>query len=439
MKAALTAVTQRGLWYVLGSVVGRGLTALSMFLLARWAAPEALGAFFAALSIQQLLVLVSTLGQDTWLLRTVAGLPLDEAQHAFRSARRLVLVGSLLLGGMGLCLLLGLSLRAWEAQTLPPESWQAPTGLLLLSLPFYGLHRLQSMTLLGREDTRAALWIRQLVQPLAFLGGVALLGWSGISRTGLSLAGAYAGAGVLAALAGAYHGRQRSRMQGVKLEPPLTPLREQLTHGVGLLGAGLLGHLLLWSDGLLVGLFCAPAEVGRYGVVSRVALLGVLLLDAFNSALGPAVRRLRAQPDAIWRLYLRTAGTGLLLFLPVVVCGLLWPSTLLGLLGEGYVTDTSAHALQLLLLGQAVNVATGGSGLMLVMLERADLHLRNNLWAVLSLAVGWTWLLSQGEIKLSAVAGLVAGVLAALNLVRGVQVYGILQTLKAKGSPEHLG
>lgn len=430
-------VERRGLLFVSGSMLGRGLTYLTSLLLTRFVTPETLGAFFFAMTLLQTLVLVALLGQDTLMLRAVPGLQAEGAQAVWWRIK----AGLQVVVGLALLLTLGFEALWWElASGALPITQVHMVACMVAFLTFHAVHRLVSMATLAREEVLASMLVRQWLFPLLFpLFFAILLILREDTRFrriwNLGPGWAYGLAALASALVGLLWLRRRvQNLSSRKLESDKHSIPQEMwpwtglaREGLPVMGSALLGYGILWMDSLLVGLLCPLEEVGRYGLVVRVSMAGMLLLDAFNSALGPAVGRVKHDREASGRLYARAARLGLLLYLPLLLVATLAPQWLLTWFGPDYATPEAARALQYLVWGQAVNVATGGSGLMLILLGRAELAWRNSLLTFVGLILAWTAvsvsLKAGGSLSIETAALLSGSAIACLNLLRGVQLY----------------
>lgn len=427
-------VARRGGIFVVGAFLGRGMMVASTLVLAWVAAPETLGAFFFGLALLQATLVVACLGQDTLVLRVLPALEKNAQAAAQRRVWRALGVGCASAG----VLTLGLEALLYVWQPTSQEGMRT-AAVMGAGLIFHVAHRILAMTTLAREKTFWAMVVRQWLFPLTFLvlgpvsQGVGLGGGLAWATGGVGLALAYSASAAVAALGGLLL-LHRQHPQQVSVTPQPSPLLTEgaelpawgtlVRQGLPIMGAASLGHGLLWLDSFLVGALCPLDDVGRYGVVVRVGMVGLLLLDAFNSALGPAVGRLQQDLQAIAHTYAKAARAGFLLFLPVLGVSLLAPGWVLGWFGPQYSTPDARLALQLLVLGQAVNVATGGSGLMLVLLGEAGMGMRNSLMTFILLVLAWTGVaLTVETISLPLAAGLAAGAIALLNILRGLQLY----------------
>lgn len=129
----------------------------------------------------------------------------------------------------------------------------------------------------------------------------------------------------------------------------------------------LLGLLVQWSGVLIVGAFVSEEDAALFTVAQKIAMLTSFVLIAVNLVVAPRfaasfasgnLKELKETAHFCSRLMLISAT-------PVLVIMLLIPSFFLGLFGEEY--KQAANLLQILVVGQFVNVATGSVGYLLNM------------------------------------------------------------------------
>lgn len=122
-----------------------------------------------------------------------------------------------------------------------------------------------------------------------------------------------------------------------------------------------------WCSPIIIGVFLAAEQVAFFSVAQRIALLTSFILIAVNLVVAPKFSTFKAKEDyiAIKNTTLLSVRLLVISALPVVLFMLLLPEFLMGLFGEEF--RQGAIILQILVLGQAVNIITGSVGYLLVM------------------------------------------------------------------------
>jgi O-antigen/teichoic acid export membrane protein len=168
------------------------------------------------------------------------------------------------------------------------------------------------------------------------------------------------------------------------IQPLAMASRPLLRSCLSLTGVELMNFALLWTPFVLLPMLADAAEAGQYNVAHRLAAqLGLLMLvvASITSARFAAHHEQRNHTD-LRRLAGQATRTLIMLGLPPAVVLLMYGEAILALFGDEFLTG--ATALQILVIGQLVNLATGPVGYLLAMTghERA---LRNVLLATMML------------------------------------------------------
>jgi O-antigen/teichoic acid export membrane protein len=176
-----------------------------------------------------------------------------------------------------------------------------------------------------------------------------------------------------------------------------------------------MGQLVQWSGQFIAGAWVTPAEVAQLAVAQRTALLTSFILMAVNLVVAPrfAAMYKQGKHKELERLALMSVKLMVIFALPIVALMLLFPSFLMSLFGEGF--RSGAHLLQILALGQFVNVATGSVAFLLSM-SGHEKDLRNTVLisGPLALILGFTLVPAFGATG-SAIATAIA--IATQNLI----------------------
>jgi O-antigen/teichoic acid export membrane protein len=141
--------------------------------------------------------------------------------------------------------------------------------------------------------------------------------------------------------------------------------------------AAAFGITVTWLDILLVGALRSTAEAGVYAAVSRLALLGVLVLQAVGMAIAPHVSGLisRRRHDDAESLYQVATWWLIALTWPFYLSVAMFAPLILRIFGVGFVPG--APALVILSLGMLFNLGTGNVTTFLLMAGRSSWHLIN--------------------------------------------------------------
>lgn len=144
-------------------------------------------------------------------------------------------------------------------------------------------------------------------------------------------------------------------------------------------GQILFGHI----DTLMLGIFASDAEVGAYRVAVQLSMLVIFALTVVNQVLQPKISELYAQRDMDAMQSMLTS-TSLVMFLgtlvPAFIAAVIAPQVLEFVFGADY--RIASTALQILIVGQAINVMFGSVGTILNMTGLENLAMRGMVIAI---------------------------------------------------------
>ncbi len=236
-----------------------------------------------------------------------------------------------------------------------------------LALPFVALCQVYLGGTRGLKIMRHTLSIYWAGQPLLWIAAMTL-GWIIRRSIGMSVL-AYALSWILATLAAwLVWERETSAFPALPAEPD--EVRELVRYGAPRAPAALLAQLLFWTDYFVFSHYAHGAELGVYAAAVRVAQALVLFLIAVNYMFSPFVADLHARGervrlDGLFKTLTRWVVSGTL---PILILLVIEPGPVLHLFGGEFESGTAA--LRILLIGQAVNMATGSVGFILIMVGR---------------------------------------------------------------------
>lgn len=129
----------------------------------------------------------------------------------------------------------------------------------------------------------------------------------------------------------------------------------------------LMSQTLQWFGPIMIGVWLLAEDVAYFSVAQRIAMLTSFILMAVNLVVAPKFAAFKATGDMVNIRKTALFSVRLLIIsaLPIISFMLVFPSFLMGLFGEEFKQGTLI--LQILVLGQAVNVITGSVGYLLMM------------------------------------------------------------------------
>ena len=347
-----------------GVGVGRGLDFVKQILIARLLGPEAFGLYALGWNILRIVSVLAPLGLNNGVIHF--GTPFRQKDPgALRSILTRSVVISFAIGWMLTAILFVLA--PWITDVL----FQEPEYLLLfrlftLMLPFAGALRVSAnatrmtqrmiFSVAAEEIAQGAL---NLVLFIAFY----LLGWK--------LFGAIAATVLSFALAFALSLYFLWRLFNQAFHTPSRPAVSQqdlLAYSLPTALAGMFGFVINRVDRIFLGYFRPPAEVGIYQAAAQISVIMAMVLNAFNMILMPMIAEQYHKRDIrqLEELFRVNTKWGIYCIVPVVLVIIFAASDVMTVLfGPNY--TSGATVLLILAIGQFVNIATGASGVILIM------------------------------------------------------------------------
>jgi O-antigen/teichoic acid export membrane protein len=290
-------------------------------------------------------------------------------------------------------------------------------ALAAASVPFIAVTNVYLGATRGLGQMRQTLYVFWIGQPLLW---IALAG-AAIAAEGATDAAvlAYDGSWLLAALAA--RALWRREAHGFARRPAgATEVRAAVRYGLPRAPAALLAQSMFWADLWVLAAFEHGTELDAYAAAARISQMLLLFLTSLNLVFAPFAADLHArrQRERLDELFKRSTRWALAATLPLLIVLFISADDVLNAFSSRF--DVGEGALRILLVGQAVNVATGSVGFILIMTGFTGLDLLDNLLgtallvalaAVLTAAVGM-----EGTAAAAAVS------IASINVLRLQQV-----------------
>lgn len=404
------------------NLFGTGSHLLVAFLysvfLTRVLSAEDLGRFFLGFTILNFLVIVAVLGYDFAIWRYVAifmgrNEP-DKARGVVVSSLSVTVPAGIL---VGLTWYLG---GDWLGTTVFSDDNQGLVfRMFAIALPFMVVARVLNASTQGLRKMHYQVISKDLgEQVVRFAMSAALVTFGLMGVLGANIIAA------VATLLLAFWFLQMNLPIVGRHHPVEKQLKLVTAFSFPLIFSTIFGYLFVWVDTVILGYYMGASDVGLYSVAARVAILGTLVLTAFNTMFSPVISDLhsRQEGEMLSSLFKFVTKWVVTISLPVFILVILFAKPALMIFGEGFVA--AASALMILALGQFVNSATGPVGGMVTMSGRPYLDLANNLAAVLANIGLCLLLIPRWGMVGAATANAVA--IGGINVIRAVEVYFIL-------------
>jgi O-antigen/teichoic acid export membrane protein len=327
------------------------------------------GLFFLIFTVVTVLAALSRGGLDNVLVRFIAAFQAQSDRPAINALYRRVLQWSGLTA-LAIAAALWLVADAVARQVFHKPELAPVIGVMAWGILPTALYMLHARALQGLKDISRAMFLMSAACPLF----VAILAFVGRSTDAIGVAWAFLAATLLCLALGRYWWL---RIPGSEV-PRGAVDTATILHSSNPLFVVLVFSLTAnWSSQILLGSMATSSDVAIFNAAQRAAMLTSLVFIAVNSISAPkfaAMHKLN-RLDALRRTARQSTRLMAGLAAPVLLFMLLFPETTLSLFGSEF--RTGAVALQILVVGQYINVATGSVAQLLTMTGHERL-LRNN-------------------------------------------------------------
>jgi O-antigen/teichoic acid export membrane protein len=306
----------------LGNGFGRLLGFAVQLALARLYGPAQLGLYVLGTIIVSLANVLSQIGMDNGVVRYVSQHRVsgDDARVKGVIAQALlvtlalsVLLASALFFGAGL-----LAQGLFDTPTLEPV-----LKVFSLSLPFFTLMSMAFWAVEGFQMVKYSVWVREVVQLLVNLVLIVFFYLLGAQILGAAVA--YVISMVFSSALALVYLRKIFPQIADRKVPAVFESRALIRVSAPMIVANLASMINNWTSTLVVGVFATAGSVGIYNTAARTAVLGSIVLVAFNSIFSPIVAELHQRDlmldlDILYKDVSRWVFTfGLLFFLGTVL------------------------------------------------------------------------------------------------------------------------
>jgi O-antigen/teichoic acid export membrane protein len=290
-------------------------------------------------------------------------------------------------------------------------------ALAAAGVPFVALTNVYLGATRGLGQMRQTLYVFWIGQPIVWLAVTAAALAAGGPSDAAVLA--YDASWLVAALAARALWRREAAPYSER-SASREEIKAALRYGLPRAPAALLAQAVFWADLWVLAAFEEGTPLDAYSAAARVSQVLLLFLTSLSLVFSPFAADLhaRGERERLDELFKRSTRWALAATLPLLIVLFVAADDVLHAFSERFAAGEDA--LRILLLGQAVNVATGSVGFVLIMTGFTGVDLVDNAVAVallVGLAIGLT---AAFGIEGTAVAA--AASIAALNLLRLVQV-----------------
>jgi O-antigen/teichoic acid export membrane protein len=401
--AAGTALNVAGLCAGVAAALG------TQVLLGRTLLPGAFGVVTVAVQVAFVVAAGSRFGMDMASVRFVAiGRGAAASAHLRSLVERCALVAFL---ASMVAVVLVLAVAPFLGD------YARPIALAAAGVPFIALTSVYLGATRGLTQMRQTLYVFWIGQPVLWIAvaGAAIAGGGAedavIVAYGVSWAVAALGAWVL----------WRREARAFSDRPATWPeVRAALRFGLPRAPAALLAQAIFWADLWVLAAFEEGNDLDAYSAAARVSQVVLLFLTSISLVFSPFAADLhaRGQRERLDELFKRSTRWAVTATLPLLIVLFVAADDVLAAFASRF--DVGETALRILVAGQAVNVATGSVGFVLIMTGFTVLDLLDNALGVALLVAAAAVLTATFGINGTAVAAAVS--IATVNLLRVAQV-----------------
>lgn len=400
---------------LVGVVMGRGLEFVKQVALARLLGIEAFGLYALGWNLLRSIGILLPLGLQSGVMHFGSGFWRKD-DGALRSIMTRAIGYSFLIGCVVATILF--LIAPWLTTTVFNEpEFTTAFRVFTLMLPFMGALRVAAnATRISQrmQFSVAAEEIFQSILNLALFVALYLLGWQlmgAVVSTVLSY---------VAAFGLAVYFVRRLFTAAFQAPPrPAISRRRMFAFSAPASLAEMSGVVINRADRLFLGVYWPSADVGVYQAAAQVAVIMAAILGAFNMIFMPMIadhfhRRDMKQLEELFRI---NTKWGIYCITPLVlVIAFAAEDVMRVVFGAAYAGG--ATVLLILTIGQFINIATGGTGAILVMTGRQTLWLRLSLCIlVANLVLNLTLVPRWGMIGAAVATALTVGGLFTIGLL----------------------
>jgi O-antigen/teichoic acid export membrane protein len=349
---------------LVGKFLGRFLSVLGDIIAARILGPAVFGLYSIGWTLFRLIEIIGPIGLDRGVLRFIPRF-VNKDQGSLKGT-----IFQALGLSFGCGLILGIILYV-GAPWLAHSVFKKPELIFILRFFAFGFPvgaLLPVIASVTRADhsVKYAVMVQDIGQPLLSLLFLAIFYFNGERLLGVLYADIISY--ILAMLWGLFYIRRLYPAIFISHLASRQVSQELLKYSFPVAMGGLFSALIYWVDRLFVGFYRTEVEIGVYQAASQVSLVFAVILSGLSTVLAPQFSRLYHQNDRIGLRQVYSIGNkwGLYIGLPIIAVIIMSPQRIITVL-YGVEYSDAWFSMVILLIGQLINLATGASAPLLLM------------------------------------------------------------------------
>jgi O-antigen/teichoic acid export membrane protein len=403
---------------LVGTAIGTGMRLLFRAFIGRYLGPSLLGLFLIGLGLFRILERVACLGLQHGVVRYVS-LYLGEGDK--KRLKGIIILGLGISSACGICVGIVLFFgSSFIANNIYNDSELVNVlRAFAIAIPFSAISIILLFSTQGFQVMQYKVYVKELIEPVSRILIFSFLYFLGWELFGALIAfvlsvviGTFMAFLYLKKVFPSFFSKKMSRIFETK---------ELLHFSWPLFFVGFFYLSILWMNTLLIGYFLFPDDVGVFGAAHSLAMLGLLVVNAFVSIFAPVISDLsnRKQYEKLKSLFKGITKWILTLSLPIFILMIYYAEDIIRLTyGEKFIQGASV--LVILSIALLINSFIGSSGLLTAMSGKPKIELVNLGIVLFINAILSVMLIPRYGIQGAAYATLGAFIL--LNLLRIIEV-----------------
>jgi len=341
----------------------RGFGSVASFLvtlvLSHVTTPERVGVFMISLAVMHVLGGVATIGSQTALIKVVAS-NVDKPWTRINQDQSFVIKAVSLLSV--LVMVLFLFFPEYIAKLIGEEAMSEILSLVSFGVFLVAMIQVLAALLIGKQKPIFGTLVQNVISQVFFIVVCLIASFNGLELNSSQLLVIYLSGLFISLVSGGLFWFSDERAMFIYNSQIHPELRNSVSALFIIL---LMGLCVQWAGQFASARFLDAKSIAYFSVAQRTALLASFVLIAVNLVVVPkiAAEFSKGRLEEVDRLSLTSSRLMVALAIPVLIIMLLFPEFLMGLFGTDY--KVAAESLQVMAVGQFINVITGSVGYLL--------------------------------------------------------------------------
>ncbi|MFT5541758.1 MAG: O-antigen/teichoic acid export membrane protein [Arenicella sp.] len=344
-------------------IIGAGAGFFMSLVIARSLTPSESGLFFLGFAAFSVLATLSTLGLNTAFVRFVG---------AYSAENNWSIVNGIIIKGLKavffvslivMVLLFGFSSSIGELIFSKPELTKI-LSIMAFAIPSYAIYLIIGFAFQGLHKPIVSVFLQNISCQILVIVMLFIALFFELRVNSSTVSIMFTSAAILTSLLALALWFSR---KAAKEAPDYSQTSELIDSAKPLWLMMAMAMLVQWAGQLIAGIYAPAEEVAYFSVAQRTAMLTSFVLIAVNLVAAPrfAASAKQGKSSELRATSLFCSRIMIVLATPVLIIMLSFPEFIMGLFGPEYVK--AAPLLQILVLGQFINVVTGSVGFLLNM------------------------------------------------------------------------